>query len=288
MRGLVFWVEGPVGIAFELWQEPLHLLSEAISERLPVWLLRYYRSETTPAYEMEIWDSRGRTITFWGAWKSKKILHFVESYWQAEGFIPGVIVKVSAPLTSFLVRWKKRFRIPVVDFGSGEGLCRWPHSGLPRVHRAEAKRLLLPLNRSSSEAAHRIGSFLLERGWSVLFTGWAQESTSFRRLHSQYPHRVGIYLGLSWLDVESLLEGCWAVILPAPIPSLLGLGWGRPVFYPGALPWEGPGLYTYQGVEELLASLRGAQLTPTPLFSPAQLASRWIEWYESLLVGNPS
>jgi hypothetical protein len=37
-----------------------------------------------------------------------------------------------------------------------------------------------------------------------------------------------------------------------------------------------------------LASLRGAQLTPTPLFSPAQLASRWIEWYESLLVGNPS
>lgn len=92
-----------------------------------------------------------------------------------------------------------------------------------------------------------------------------------RKLHSRHPKHVAIYLGLSWLDVESLLDTCQAVILPAAQPLLLALAWSKPVFYPDPLPWDAPGLYPYESIENLLARLHTSQLaTPSPHTHPTR------------------
>lgn len=116
MRGLVFWVEGSLSTASELWQEPLRLLGEALSEYLPVWLLRYYRHSSAPAYEMAVWDGQGREITFWGAWPTTQLYQIVESLWQAEAFVPTTIVNIASSETKYPTRWKRRFRTVIVDF----------------------------------------------------------------------------------------------------------------------------------------------------------------------------
>jgi len=281
MRGLVFWVEGNLSTASELWQEPLRLLCEALSEYLPVWLLRYYQHSSTPAYEMAVWDGQGREITFWGAWPSTQLCQVVESFWQAEAFVPTTIVNIASSKAKCPTRWKRRFKAVIGDFFSAAGR-QWPHSGLPQVPLSGSNRLLLPVNTHSIEAAYNLGKRLLEAKWSLLFTGPAAESTPLRKLHSRYPKHVAIYLGLSWLDVESLLDTCQAVILPAAQPLLLALAWNKPVFYPGPLPWDAPGLYPYESIEDLLARLHTSQLpTPSPP-TPTQLAPQWLTWFKNL------
>lgn len=289
MKGLVFWVEGSIGTDQELWQEPLRWLCEALSETFPLWLLRWYWSPTVPTYEMDIWDGRGREVTFWGAWKSKDILRYLTQYWNLEDFMPIIIVKVSSWRAFPLLYWKKRFRIPVVEFFSGEGgTGHWPHSGLRQEPISGAERLLIPVDASSADMAYRIGSALIERGWSVLFTGWARGVTPFRQLHSRYPRQVSIHLGLSWLEVESLLDTCKAVVLPAPRPLLLALGWGMPIFYPGNVPWKSEGVYAYNDLEGLSALARRTDLSIPPRKTALELVSDWRAWYEPLSTGLPA
>ncbi len=286
MKGLVFWVEGPIGTNQELWQEPLRLLCEALSETFPLWLLRWHWNNTSPTYEMNIWNGRGREITFWGAWKSKDIVRQITQYWQLEGFWPTIIVKVSSWKANPLLYWKKRFRIPVVELFSGEGvIINWPHSGLRQGPVSGANRLLIPVDAASADMAYRIGGALLEKGWSILFTGWARRVTPFRQLHSRHPQQVSIHLGLSWLEVESLLDTCKAVVLPAPRPLLLALGWGIPVFYPGMAPWESEGVYAYNGLEDLSMLAKRTDLFIVPRKTAPEIASDWTKRYEALSTG---
>jgi len=285
MRGLIFWVEGPVGMDQELWQEPLRLLCEALSETSPLWLLRWHWNDTTPTYEMDIWDGRGREVTFWGAWKTKEIFRHLTHYWHLEDFTPTIIVKVFSWSSHPLLYWKKRLRIPVVELFSGEGIRNWPHSGLRQEPVSGAKRLLIPVDPGSADAAYDVGSALIEKGWSILFTGWARTVTPFRRLHSRHPERVSIHLGLSWLEVESLLDTCRAVVLPAPRPLLLALGWGMPVFYPGTAPWRSEEVYTYNDLEELSTLAKGANLSTTLQKTAPEIASDCIKWWEALSTG---
>ncbi len=282
MKGLVFWTEGPAGMAEELWQEPLRFFCEALSETFPVWLLRWYWNHTVPAYHMEIWDARGREITFWGTWKSQEIAHLLTHYWHIEGFMPVMIVRVCSQKTQPLLYWKKHFRIPTVELFSAEGIRHWPHSGLGQEPVSGTKRLLIPLDAGSAEKAYQIGSVLLERGWSILFVGWARSVTPFRYLHSRYPKQVAIYLGLSWLELEGLMDTCKAVVLPAPRPLLMALGWGMPVFYPGPPPWEAEGVYSYNTPEELLSLLARPDLSASAQKTPAEIASAWIREYEGI------
>jgi len=282
MKGLVFWVEANLGSASELWQDPLRLLSEALSEHLPLWLIRFYRHHSAPAYEMAIWNGRGREITFWGNWSSSRLSQVVEAFWQAEEFMPAAIVHIASQKTECPARWKRRFKSVMVDFLSAAGRPQWPHSGLPQVPIAGKNRLLIPVNSYNLKTAHELGRHLLGAGWSLLFTGWAAETTLLRRLHSHHPRHVTIYLGLSWLDIESLLDTCQAVVLPTAQPLLLALPWGKPVFYPGLLPWDAPGLHPYEGVEDLLAHLPTRKLPYAAPPTPAQIAAQWVKWLEKL------
>jgi len=281
MKGLLFWVEGNLGRAFELWQEPLNLLCEALSEHLPVWLLRYYQHPSTPAYEMVIWDGRGREITFWGAWPGKQLCHVVETLWEAEGFVPTAIVSITPSHTKCLTRWKSRFKAAIIDFLSAEG-GRWPHSGFPQLSLSNANRLLIPIDNHSLKAARNLGKGLIEAGWAPLFVGWAAAITPLRQLHSHYPKHVTLHLGLPWLDVESLLDTCQAVVLPAAQPLLLALPWGKPVFYPGPVPWDAPGLYPYESVANLIKRLQEGKLVPSPCPTSSQIAQLWAKWFATL------
>ena len=285
MRGLVFWVDGPVGTHQELWQEPLRLLCEALSETFPLWLLRWHWNDTTPTYEMDIWDGRGREITFWGTWKNKEIVRHLTHYWELEGFIPTIIVKVFSCRSYPLLYWKKRFRIPVVEFFSAEGIGHWPHSGLRHEPIPGTRRLLIPVDAASADAASRMGSALIEKGWSILFTGWARRVTPLRQLHSRHPQRVSIHLGLSWLELESLLDTCKAVVLPVPRPLLMALGWGMPVFCPEPAPWGSEGVYTYNNLEDLLALATKGNLSITPRKTAPEIVSEWVRWYETISTG---
>ncbi len=279
MKGLVFWVEGPIHTAWELWQEPLRMLCEALSESLPIWLVQWHSHTTAPAYQMAIWNGYGREIIFEGAWKSRKIIRLLSDYWYMEEFRPALIVHVYAEGASLVSRLKKRFGAPVMELS--DRMRWWPYSGFSSELAAEWRRLVIPVDGKSQQAAYRIGSAALEKGWSVLFTGWAWAVTPFRRLHSRYAERVSIHFGLSWMELEGLLGRCKAVVLPSSRPLVFALGWGLPVFYPGPLPWEMVGAYSYSSLDELWTFLAQHDLSAIPQRTLPEIVAEWIRWYDT-------
>lgn len=269
MKGFVWLVPADPATHPDLAAEPIFFLAQALSAHVPIWTLSWHPLRVGPCYYTRFWDGRGRSLAFWGEWSLAQLSAEAEAYWKMEGFHPQVVLYHDWGLR-LAQRWGRRFGARVVQWGQALAF-QLPYSGLGEASPAPFHQsLALPIEPVSVNLALQLIEALAKAGQKILLLGHAPQATPFRNLAHAYPAHIQLALGLTWTEVESLLGGVQAVILPKASPLLAWLSWGRPVAYPDGINW--PGAFSYKGVSDLLDKLKEEKPpSPAPL-DPAQAA----------------
>ncbi len=269
MKGLAWLLPADLATHADLAAEPMFYLAQALSAHVPIWTISWHPLPVAPGYHLRFWDAQGRGIVFWGQWPLSKLRTEIETYWQMEGFVPQVVLS-TAWGGRLVHRWQQRFGARVIEWGRDLAF-QLPGTGLGE--RSPASRqgsIAIPAEPFTINASLQLAADLLAAQQNVLLVGHALSATPFRNFAHAHLHRVKLALGLSWSEIESVLDQAKVVALASPSPLLARLSWGRVVAYPE--PIDLPGAFHYESVAALLEMLKGSEL-PSPVYlAPSEAA----------------